>query len=323
MGGLCPKDDTSWNQALEYLGSVREAQYHTQIVLMLYEDLKMPEEHPNRFRVCINFSPGTAACQRKVNEKLTAMSACLGEQGAMASGVVTPAESDEVVQSDSSEQTTPLTTPHGSPLTKRKLDLCLSDSLDKEEKLEPNEDSIKYLTKAELVEQMVRPIEEGELVDWKPSALEAKTMAPEDAAFREWLCSGPEDRRSSVAALRYAAAIFSDCEGHEALEPLVTLHNNIPLGRMEEFLEKIAQARDVTDLLDVPTCDDTTPSPSFQGPDDDCNTPVADCDTPTAEPMVVETPSVMGSNDSDRTLAGSDDSKIALEVDIVMDVDES
>lgn len=45
----------------------------------------------------------------------------------------------------------------------------------------------------------MRPIEEGELVDWKPSALEAKTMAPEDAAFREWLCSGPEDRRSSVA----------------------------------------------------------------------------------------------------------------------------
>ena len=42
------KEDTSWNQALEYLGGVREAQYHTQIVLMLYEDLKMPEEHPNR-----------------------------------------------------------------------------------------------------------------------------------------------------------------------------------------------------------------------------------------------------------------------------------
>ena len=41
----------------------------------------------------------------------------------MPSGVVTPAEQDEVMQSDSSEQTTPLTTPHGSPLTKRKLDV--------------------------------------------------------------------------------------------------------------------------------------------------------------------------------------------------------
>jgi len=171
---------------------------------------------------------------------------------------------------------------------------------------------------------MVRPIEEGELVDWKPSALEAKTMAPEDAAFREWLCSGPEDRRSSVAALRYAAAIFSDCEGHEALEPLVTLHNNIPLGRMEGFLEKIAQARDVTDLLDVPSCcDDNTPSPSFQGTDDDCNTPIADCDTPTAgrsssEAMLTESSSLIDSDESKRTLVEAD-SKIAIEIDIAMD----
>lgn len=31
------------------------------------------------------------------------------------------------------------------------------------------------------------------------------------------------------SALRYAAAIFTEGEGHEAVEPLVTLHNNIPL----------------------------------------------------------------------------------------------
>ena len=59
---------------MEYLGSVREAQYHTQIVLMMYEDRHLPESDPNRFRVSINFSPGTAACQRKVNERLNAMS---------------------------------------------------------------------------------------------------------------------------------------------------------------------------------------------------------------------------------------------------------
>lgn len=115
----------------------------------------------------------------------------------------------------------------------------------------------------------------------------------------------------------------------------MTLHNNIPLGRMEEFLEKIAQARDVTDLLDVPTCDDNTPSPSFQGTDEDCNTPIGECDTPTAEPMQTDTAepmqtesssamqtessSAMESIESNRTLLGSDDSKIAIEVDIVMD----
>ena len=32
-----------------------------------------------------------------------------------------------------------------------------------------------------------------------------------------------------AAALRYAAAIFTEGDGHEAVEPLVTLHNNIPL----------------------------------------------------------------------------------------------
>ena len=65
--------DNSWEHAMEYLAMVREAQYHTQIVLMLYEDTYKPENDPDRFRVSINFSPGTAACQRKVNEKLTAM----------------------------------------------------------------------------------------------------------------------------------------------------------------------------------------------------------------------------------------------------------
>ena len=67
-------EDESWKEAMEYLGSVREAQYHTQIVLMMYEDRHLPEGDPNRFRVSINFSPGTAACQRKVNERLNAMS---------------------------------------------------------------------------------------------------------------------------------------------------------------------------------------------------------------------------------------------------------
>ena len=52
-------------------------QYHTQIVLMMYEDTTLLETDPNRFRVCINFSPGTAACQRKVNERLCAMSGVL------------------------------------------------------------------------------------------------------------------------------------------------------------------------------------------------------------------------------------------------------
>ena len=32
-----------------------------------------------------------------------------------------------------------------------------------------------------------------------------------------------------LSALRYAAAIFTEGDGREAVEPLVTLHNNIPL----------------------------------------------------------------------------------------------
>ena len=40
-----------------------------------------------------------------------------------------------------------------------------------------------------------------------------------------------------AAALRYAAAIFTEGDGHEAVEPLVTLHNNIPLHQVILQLE--------------------------------------------------------------------------------------
>ncbi|KAL5257711.1 hypothetical protein ACHWQZ_G012583 [Mnemiopsis leidyi] len=248
--GLCDPEDESWKEAMEYLGSVREAQYHTQIVLMMYEDRHLPEGDPNRFRVSINFSPGTAACQRKVNERLNAMSEILLENGEISSGAVTPAEPED------SENEAPLPVfPEG-----------MEDVIPSVQEVE-SLDSMKFLTKAELVEQIVRPLEEGDLVDANWTALlRTQPCSPEDAAFREWLNSFPKERRFSPAALRYAAAIFTEGDGHEAVEPLVTLHNNIPLHQMEAFLQKIADANDVTDLMDCEQSDiyffDPTPSPS-------------------------------------------------------------
>ena len=128
-------------------------------------------------------------------------------------------------------------------------------------------DSLKFLTKAELVEQIVRPIEEGDIVDSNWTALlKTEPVSAEDAAFREWLNNFPTDRRFSPAALRYAAAIFTEGEGLEAVEPLVTLHNNIPLPQFEAFLSRVAEANDVHDLLDVPDINlmsDSTPSPNY------------------------------------------------------------
>ena len=106
---------------------------------------------------------------------------------------------------------------------------------------------------------------QGETVDIDSNLsaiVNTQPVSQEDAAFREWLCSFPEDRKFSPAALRYAAAIFSDAEGHEAVEPLVTLHNSIPLGQVCIAKKYIIYAL-YTGLQITGGWGDTSPPPIF------------------------------------------------------------
>ena len=57
-GGLCDQKDQQWENALEYLSSVKELNYMAQIVIMLYEDTSKPVGDPTRSHVELHFSPG-------------------------------------------------------------------------------------------------------------------------------------------------------------------------------------------------------------------------------------------------------------------------
>ncbi|XP_077993313.1 inositol hexakisphosphate and diphosphoinositol-pentakisphosphate kinase 2-like [Glandiceps talaboti] len=58
LGGLCDENDEQWKRATEYLGAVKELNYISQIVIMLYEDPNTDPASPERFHVELHFSPG-------------------------------------------------------------------------------------------------------------------------------------------------------------------------------------------------------------------------------------------------------------------------
>ncbi|XP_038045687.1 inositol hexakisphosphate and diphosphoinositol-pentakisphosphate kinase 2-like isoform X2 [Patiria miniata] len=62
-GGLCNEEtDAQWARAMSYIGEVKELNYMTQIVLMLYEDPTKEPMSEERFRVELHFSSGAKGC---------------------------------------------------------------------------------------------------------------------------------------------------------------------------------------------------------------------------------------------------------------------
>jgi hypothetical protein len=52
-------EDEQWKTALNYLGTIPESNYLTQIVIMLYEDPNHTDDSDKRFHVELHFSPGS------------------------------------------------------------------------------------------------------------------------------------------------------------------------------------------------------------------------------------------------------------------------
>ncbi|CAF3385408.1 unnamed protein product [Rotaria socialis] len=62
-GGLLDaSDDEQWKRSMEYLDTVSELNYLTQIVIMLYEDSSEEENSERRFHVELHCSPGAYGC---------------------------------------------------------------------------------------------------------------------------------------------------------------------------------------------------------------------------------------------------------------------
>lgn len=61
------ESDPNWQNSCDYLGGIRELNYMTQIVLMLYEDPSKDPMSDDRFRVELHFSPGAKDCEDDEN----------------------------------------------------------------------------------------------------------------------------------------------------------------------------------------------------------------------------------------------------------------
>nr|XP_033785057.1 inositol hexakisphosphate and diphosphoinositol-pentakisphosphate kinase 2 isoform X2 [Geotrypetes seraphini] len=67
-GPLCDETkDEQWKRAMNYLNSVSELNYMTQIVIMLYEDPNKDLSSEERFHVELHFSPGAKGCEEDKN----------------------------------------------------------------------------------------------------------------------------------------------------------------------------------------------------------------------------------------------------------------
>ena len=55
---------------MDYLGAVKELNYMTQIVIMLYEDPSKEVTSDDRFRVELHFSPGAKGCENADSDDL-------------------------------------------------------------------------------------------------------------------------------------------------------------------------------------------------------------------------------------------------------------
>lgn len=64
-GGLVDDRDEQWRRAMEYVSTVSELNYMTQIVIMLYEDPTKDPTSEDRFHVELHFSPGVVCCVQK------------------------------------------------------------------------------------------------------------------------------------------------------------------------------------------------------------------------------------------------------------------
>lgn len=54
--------DEQWRHSMNYIETISELNYLTQIVIMLYEDSSEEENSERRFHVELHFSPGAYGC---------------------------------------------------------------------------------------------------------------------------------------------------------------------------------------------------------------------------------------------------------------------
>lgn len=243
-GGLCNENDPQWQRAQEYLSAVKELNYMTQIVIMLYEDPSKDPSSEERFRVELHFSPGA-----KAGEDKDAFPNSYGYRSCGGTGNASPIENMSENEMDEYELE-----------CQEKGHLSVQSGIKKDK-------SRTSLPSIELISALADSEKTKPTFPMQECAIDESNVCGENdmSVFNRGLfnvSSAPQltsnDWFFSQEVFRRRATHLSSHQGLEhhmqlsSVCPLETLHNSLSLKQIDEFFGKISQHHKQTMDLHVP-----------------------------------------------------------------------
>ncbi|XP_071825202.1 inositol hexakisphosphate and diphosphoinositol-pentakisphosphate kinase 2-like isoform X2 [Apostichopus japonicus] len=251
-GGLCSENDPQWQRAQEYLSAVKELNYMTQIVIMLYEDPSKDPSSEERFRVELHFSPGAKAGEDKDTFPNTyGYRSCGGTGNASPIENMSENEMDdyETKQSDQS-----LASKHDSKTETSRTSLpsiqlmsVLAENEKSKAQYSRKEDSIDEDAEMSVFNRGLFNVSSAPQLtssDWLFSQEVFRRRATHLSSHQGLLQRLLQEYSKSVPTLS-GCTISNKClEHHMQLSsvcPLETLHNSLSLKQIDEFFGRISQ----------------------------------------------------------------------------------
>ncbi|XP_070536722.1 inositol hexakisphosphate and diphosphoinositol-pentakisphosphate kinase 2-like isoform X3 [Ptychodera flava] len=238
LGGLCNEDDEQWKRAMEYLGAVKELNYMTQIVIMLYEDPNKDPASEERFHVELHFSPGAKG---------------YGDDESYPSGSgYRPASSKEEQVSETSFDISPSSDSFS--LLSREAEDCSQD-------LPTLSDLARYKTRLSgKIEDLSGPrLKHGH--GSAPCTTGRARSGSQGSLFSKELLNAyssslPDLKTVEGIHRNYSYGVLPGMDTYTmvpSIRPLETLHNSLSLRQVDEFLQKLTDGRP-NQALTSPRC---------------------------------------------------------------------
>ncbi|XP_030049294.1 inositol hexakisphosphate and diphosphoinositol-pentakisphosphate kinase 2 isoform X2 [Microcaecilia unicolor] len=256
-GPLC--DDTKdeqWKRAMDYLNSVSELNYMTQIVIMLYEDPNKDLSSEERFHVELHFSPGAKGCEEDKN-----LPSGSGYRPASREKASPSHDSDEEVnifKKDEPDRSLIMFKPLVSDpiVIHRKSPLPRSKKINSVEEASPlSVSSPEYIGTWMHYTSGVgtgrRRRRSGDQITSSP--VSPKSLAFTSSIFGSWqqvVSESSHMRATRHAEQKHSGLGFELYSMVPSICPLETLHNSLSLKQVDEFLASIAAP---SYLLEIPT----------------------------------------------------------------------
>ncbi|XP_073995355.1 inositol hexakisphosphate and diphosphoinositol-pentakisphosphate kinase isoform X4 [Rhodnius prolixus] len=265
-GGLIENaKDEQWRRAMEYVSTVSEINYMSQIVILLYEDPTKDPCSEERFHVELHFSPGVNCCVQKNlppgpgfrphsrNDHPTNKGNHLSSEPASSadnSPCDSPGPSSPVVIRKQSQTTVQVS----EPIPIKQASYC--EDVEEKRSLKSRPLMVSpsaQETRSRSFEQSRQPVVPDTTVDrrqrhsisglrphhaylHKPSA-----SSTTSSVFSTAVISGAASAPNLTDIISNTASVSEGCGGVPPIRPLETLHNALSLKQLDTFLERVSR----------------------------------------------------------------------------------